>query len=100
MQLALNMNNVIRKKKIDSNHIFVPSMKFVSRVMKVILEKNSIGRTTLSQEANINYSTLSECIEWLEKKSLVELIIENGKVNVKLTAVGRDFASQLQKLTL
>jgi len=74
---------------------FEPSMKLLSRIMKVILEKNSIGRTALSVEANVNYGTLSRHIEWLQNKSLIELLIKDHKVNVRLSSTGRDFALHL-----
>lgn len=76
---------------------FEPSMKLLSRIMKVILEKNLIGRTALSVEANVNYNTLAKHIEWMENKSLIDLIVGDSKVNVKLSPVGRDFALHLAK---
>jgi len=86
------------KMSIESDRSFEPNMKILLRIIKIILEKNVIGRTTLSLEANINYSTLTKYFEWLESKSLIELVIIEGKINLKLTEVGKDFAVQLKKL--
>ena len=55
-------------------------MKIVSRVMKTILERDSINRTNLAQEANVNYVRLSNHLSWLEKKHLIELAVKEGKV--------------------
>ena len=92
------------KKKVKSSRItnpnFEPSMNTISRIVKVILEKNSLGRTALSQEANINYTTLSKHLKWLKSKSIINYIIEDGKVYVRLTANGREFASKLLELSL
>jgi predicted transcriptional regulator len=88
-----------KKETRDSSYSFEPSMKIISRVMKIILEKNSIGRTTLSQAANINYTTLLKHLEWLEKKSLIDFMIEEGKISVRLTTNGREFISHLQKFS-
>lgn len=70
-------------------------MKIMTRVLQVLLEKNSIQRTDLSELANINYVRLTKHIEWFERKSFVELMVENKKMNVQLTTVGRDFAKKL-----
>jgi len=90
------------KKKIKSSRItnFALSMNAISRIVKVILENDSLGRTALSQEANINYTTLSKHLDWLKKKSIVEYVVDDGKVIVRLTTNGREFALQLSKLTL
>jgi len=83
------------RKKIKSNRItnqnFEPSMKLLLRIMKVILESNSIGKTSLSQKANINYHRLSKHLDWLEKKHLIEYVLEDSKVKIRLTENGRQF---------
>lgn len=70
-------------------------MKIMTRVLQVLLEKNSIQRTDLSKLANLNYVRLTKHIEWFERKSFVELMVESKKMNVQLTPVGRDFAKKL-----
>jgi predicted transcriptional regulator len=74
---------------------FDPNMKILSRVMKTILERDSINRTNLAQEANVNYVRLVNHLGWLEKKHFVELVLKEGKVIVRLTERGREFAMAL-----
>lgn len=88
------------KVKSDKDANFEPSMKLLSRIIKVILESNSIGKTSLSQVANINYHRLSKHIEWLEQKQLIESIIGDGKVKVRLTETGREFATLFHNLRI
>lgn len=83
------------KKKIEDDSEFEPSMKIITKVLQVLMEKNSIQRTDLSELANLNYTRLTKHIEWFERKSFVELMVENKKMNIKLTPVGRDFAKKL-----
>jgi len=78
-----------KKRNLES---FEPNMKILSRVMKTILERDSINRTNLAQEANVNYLRLVNHLRWLEKKNFVELVIQEGKVIVRLTQRGREFA--------
>jgi len=80
-----------RKPKSDSK--FNPSMKILSRIMKVLLERNSILRTTLSLETNIQYSRLARHLECLEEKKLIESFVEEGRIYLKSTSLGREFAS-------
>lgn len=62
------------------------------------MESNSIGKTALSQKANINYVILMKHLVWLDDKGLIESIINDGKVHVKFAEKGRQFADQLTKL--
>lgn len=82
-------------KKVKSNRItnqnFKPSLKILLRTMKVILESSSIGKTSLSQEANINYHRLSKHLDWLKEKYLIEYVLEDYKVKIRLTEKGRQF---------
>jgi len=66
--------------------------------MKIILQRNSIGRTALSMKANINYASLSRHLTWMKNKSLIKLTVEDGRVNVKLTPRGREFATEFCNL--
>jgi len=81
-----------------SNSDFEPSMKILSRIVRVILERNSIGRTALAQVANASYVTVAKHIEWLHERSLADFKIEDGKTVVILTASGRGFAFQIWKI--
>jgi predicted transcriptional regulator len=85
------MRRSYQKTTVDNN--FEPSLKMLSRIMKVILEKDSISKTSISQEANIQYARLLKHLDWLEEKHLVESILEDGKVGIKFTRLGREFAS-------
>lgn len=74
---------------------FEPSMKTITRVLQVLMEKNSVQRTDLSELANLNYVRLTKHIDWFQSKSFVELMVENKKMNIKLTPAGRYFAKKL-----
>lgn len=77
---------------------FEPSMKILPRIMRIILENDSMTRTTLSQVANLNYSRLCKYVVWMEKKSFIEFVISDGKLTIKLTENGREFALKLAHL--
>jgi predicted transcriptional regulator len=84
--------NHAKKRKLEA---FEPNLKILARVIKTILERGSINRTSLAQEANVNYVRLVNHLGWLEKKNFVELVVEKGKVIVRLTQLGRESASAL-----
>ena len=86
----------LRNEKSDG--AFSPSMKILSRIIKVMLDKNSIQRTSLSLETNIQYSRLARHLEWLERKKLIESFVEEGKIFLKLSSLGREFASSVSLL--
>lgn len=77
---------------------FEPSMKILVRIMRVILEKNCIKKTNLSQEANIQYTRLLKHLDWLEVKHLVEPMIEDGRIGIKLTNKGKEFATLISAI--
>jgi len=83
----------VKNKKLM--HVFEPSMKTLSRILKVMINNGPEAKTTLSLDTNLNYSRLAKHIVWLEKKGLVESTINNSKINVCLTVKGRVFASTL-----
>ena len=74
---------------------FKPSIDILSRIMRVLLENNSVGKTNLSQQANVNYVRLSKHLKWLEKRNLVELVVQGSKIGIILTESGRKFALTL-----
>ncbi|MGI0087962.1 MAG: winged helix-turn-helix domain-containing protein [Nitrosotalea sp.] len=82
-------------KKKESCDVFEPSMKTLSRITKVLLEKKYVGKTNLSLETNLHYGRLSRHLDWLEKKHLIEPIIRDNKINLVLTSDGVQFASIL-----
>lgn len=73
-------------------------MNLVKRVMKVLLDRNSIGRTDLSESANIHYNRLIEQLNWLEGEGYIMLGIKDGKIVVELTPKGREFALTLSAI--
>lgn len=89
------MKSVSLKNEERSIIAFSPSMKTISRIMKVLLQKRSIGRTNLSLETNLHYGRLSQHIDWLEKKSFIKLIVQDKKINLVLTDKGMQFALML-----
>ena len=84
---------IIKSKKLAPS--FEPSIKTLSRIMKVMTENGAEGKTQLSLHTNLNYAVLAKHIVWLEKKGLVESIIDKSKINVVLTTNGKAFASVL-----
>jgi predicted transcriptional regulator len=79
---------------------FEPSIKILLRIMRSIRENNHIGRTALAMESNINYTVLSKYLNWLERKSIIKLILIDGKANISMTAKGREFAVELHNFSL
>jgi len=82
-------------EKTGTEDKFDPSIKILKRITRVLLEEGGIGRTALSQRANISYSRLILHIEWLERKGLIALVIDRGKVKVVLTRSGGELAATL-----
>jgi predicted transcriptional regulator len=77
---------------------FEPSLNVLCHVIRVMLEKNSIEKIGLSQESNIQYTELLKHLEWLEKKRLVESVVEEGRMYIVLTSKGREFARVISML--
>jgi len=89
----------LQKRFSKSDRGFKPSIDILSRIMKVLLENNSVGKTNLSQQANVNYVRLSKHLQWLEKRNLVELVVQGSKIGVILTESGRKFALTLTDIS-
>lgn len=81
----------IKKQKSE----FEPSMRILSRILKAILECDSMGRTALAQAVNVNYPTLSKHLSWLERRSVVLYVVDGSKVIVKLNESERKFAQKI-----
>ena len=90
------ITKIIKSKKLEPD--FDPSMKTLLRIMKAMTKNGAEGKTQLSLDTNLNYARLAKHIAWLEKKGLVESIIEDNKINVALTTRGRKFASMISKI--
>jgi predicted transcriptional regulator len=87
---------IVKSKKLETS--FEPSMKTLSRIMIVMMENGTKGKTQLSLDANLNYARLAKHIVWLEKKGLAKSTIEDNKISVTLTTNGREFASVISKI--
>lgn len=87
------------KETEESNENFSPNLVILSRILNVIFERNSVGRTGLALEANVNYLRLLRYLKWLEKKNLIKLVIEDGKINVVLSHLGMDFTKTLSMVS-
>lgn len=77
---------------------FEPSKIILPRIMRVLLENGSIGRSTIALKSNINYPKLAKHLMWLQTNSYVEFSVENRKFVVGLTEAGRIFAMKLASL--
>lgn len=71
---------------------FSPSPKILPRIISVLYERGSIGRTNLATAVNTNYPILAKQLVWLEMNEYIEFQIEKRKMVVKLTEKGREFA--------
>jgi len=83
----------IKNKKMEPN--FEPTMKILSRILKFILDNGPEAKSSLSHDANIQYTRLAKHIVWLEKKGLVESTIVKSRIKVGLTEKGKEFATTL-----
>jgi predicted transcriptional regulator len=84
---------IVKSKKLEPD--FEPSMKTLSRLLQIMVDNGPEAKTSLSLDANLNYTRLAKHIVWLEKKGLVESTVNKSKINVGLTEKGRVFASTL-----
>jgi predicted transcriptional regulator len=75
-----------------------PSIMVLERIVDILEDRNAVGRTALSLETRINYKRVRWHLQWLEERGLIELVIQNGQIMVRLTSRGREFAA-LIKLT-
>jgi predicted transcriptional regulator len=72
---------------------FEPSMKTLLRIVKTLTDKGPEVKTSLSLDANLNYTRLAKHVAWLEKKGLVESTIDESTIKVGLTQKGRIFVT-------
>ncbi|TVL98828.1 MAG: hypothetical protein CV087_20360 [Candidatus Brocadia sp. WS118] len=86
------------KKKTENVGEFEPSKIILPRILKALLEHSPIGRTMLATIVNTNYPIIASHLVWLEARSYVEFLIENGKLLVKLTENGREFALKIASI--
>jgi predicted transcriptional regulator len=74
-----------------------PSMIVLKRMMETLMQ-NSVGRTRLSQAANVHYNVLLKHLKWLEHRHYIEFRLEDHKARVRLTEDGREFARRVLSL--
>jgi predicted transcriptional regulator len=74
---------------------FEPSLKIIHRIIKCLIKNGAETKTTLSRNANINYSRLVKHVMWMEKKGLVKSVISDLKIHLILTDKGRKLASEI-----
>jgi len=84
---------IIKSKKLPQT--FEPSIKTLSRILKIMVDNGPDAKTSLSLGANLNYARLAKHIVWLEKKGFVKSIVDDSKINVGLSEEGRIFASMI-----
>jgi predicted transcriptional regulator len=89
------MKVVLQKTEVKQKKEFEPSMKTIMRIFKSMSEKGSLCKTNLSIFTKLNYARVARHISWMERKGLIESIINDGKVNVVLTPNGRLFNSMI-----
>ncbi len=87
------ITEIIKSKKLAGS--FEPSMKTLSRILKIMVDSGPEAKTNLSLDANLNYARLAKHIVWLEKKGFVKSTIKDNKINFGLTEKGRIFASMI-----
>jgi len=87
------ITEIIKSKKLAGS--FEPSMKTLSRILKIMVDSGPEAKTALSLSTNLNYARLANHIVWLEKKGFVKSTIKDNKINFGLTENGRIFASML-----
>ncbi|MHB8601748.1 MAG: winged helix-turn-helix domain-containing protein [Nitrosotalea sp.] len=85
--------NIVKNENLEPD--FEPSMKTLLRIMESMTSNRSEGKTCLARDTNLNYSRLAKHIVWLEKKGLVESVVDDQKINVVLTQKGRTFGTML-----
>jgi len=82
------------KNKKEQFH-FEPSMKTLSRILKTMINNGPGPKTSLSLDANIQYTRLVKHVVWLEQKGLVESTVDKSRIKVGLTEKGKEFATTL-----
>jgi hypothetical protein len=66
--------------------------------MHVLLNADFIYRTLLARKAKVNYADMINHLEWLEKKKVIRIILENGKIMIKLNSRWRESAEMQTEL--
>lgn len=83
---------------VSRNGRFKPSTTIIPKIMHVLLNADYIDRTLLARKARINYADMMRHLEWLEKKKIISITLENGKITIKLNNRWREFAEMQMDL--
>jgi len=83
--------DIVRNKKLEFN--FAPSIKTLTGIFKIMMSNVPRYKTSLSIDANIDYTRLAKHIVWLELKGLIESEIKKPVINFSLTEKGKEFAA-------
>ena len=86
------INKKIKKRNLQSEINFQPTIQSLVRIVTAISENQSLGKTNLSRFTNLNYDRLSQHISWLEQKGFIQSVIDKSRIHVVLTPEGRNFA--------
>ncbi len=89
----------IKRRQTRGSSDFKPSMVILSRILHAIMEARKVGRTALSYNTNMNCTILSQYLDWMRNKSLIESVVVKYKVYLQLTEKGISFISQINKLS-
>jgi predicted transcriptional regulator len=57
-----------------------------------------MGKTMLSQAANIQCNRLMKHLDWLQGKQIIEFVIKESKICIQLTENGREIAHKIMLL--
>lgn len=93
VEMSSKTINIMKSKSIEQD--FEPSMRTLLRIMESMTNNRAEGKTCLARDTNLNYARLAKHIVWLEKKGLVESVLDDQKINVILTQKGRTFGTML-----
>lgn len=91
------VNNCILSDNMEVHYIseFIPSMKYLLRIMKVLKTHNHLTVTNIAMLSRINHKRCRAHIEWLEQKGYVTMKVLKGKKNIILTSSGLHYADKL-----
>ena len=82
--------DIVKNKRLEYN--FVPSIKTLTSILKIMLSNIPKYETSLSIDASMDYTRLAKHIVWLERRGIVKSEIKRPMINIVLTEKGKVFA--------
>jgi predicted transcriptional regulator len=76
---------------------FEPNTSVLKRMLEIMATEN-MGRTRLSQKANVHYNVQERYLNWLAQRGLIDYAVIESKTIVRLTEKGQIFALKLGEL--